>query len=346
MRAAAKLPRVVGARMRAGVRRLVGLALAGACLLVAGAESAGAQTGITVPATVTVPVSNGYVDYKITNNTTGAVTVTVTVTNTAVIEVYNDYAGDDEDDCTTYDISNYCKAVAVPVSAGGSRDLTIYVTDGVDGDATTITHAATGYTIPSTSVTVGTPRATAGVTVSASIMEVTQGSSDTYNIKLTTEPSDTVTIAVSSNSTDFTVSPGSVKLHSNNYSAGVDVTVTAGSSAGGEERDRQPHGDEQRQRLQRDHGRVGDGQGPEPGRDAQPDDAQHRAGQVRELHHNAGHGADGHGDDRGEQRFDGLHGVAGLGEAARQQLRHRGGRDGDGGVERRGEEREHKPHGD
>ena len=89
---------------------------------------------------------------------------------------------------------------------------TVTVTAGQDADAAddkaTLTHNPSGADYGSVSnailmVTV-TDDETAGVTVTPTSLTVNEGGTNTYTIVLDTEPTDTVTVAISSNNTDVT----------------------------------------------------------------------------------------------------------------------------------------------
>ncbi len=128
------------------------------------------------------------------------------------------------DTSLTFTSTNYDTAQTVWVRAGQDPDA---VTD----PTVTLTHHASGggygsASIGSVVVTV-TEDDTPGVTVSVTELEVAEGASGTYTIKLNAEPSDTVTVKIRGASGDVTVADTALKFTTGNYGTVQTVTVNA-----------------------------------------------------------------------------------------------------------------------
>ena len=125
----------------------------------------------------------------------------------------------------TFATSNWNTAQTVTVTAGDDADL---VTDMV-----TLTHSAAStdsdysdITIASVTVTV-TDNDTANLVVSTSSLTVGEAGSDTFTVKLATQPSASVTVGVSSDDTGAaTVSPASLTFTTTDWNATQEVTVS------------------------------------------------------------------------------------------------------------------------
>ena len=98
-------------------------------------------------------------------------------------------------------------------------------------DTGTVTHTVSGgdygsVTAADVAVTV-TDNDTAGVTVSPTTLPVNEGSTRTYTVALNTQPSGSVTVAITSNNTDVTVSSSSLTFTTGNWNTAQTITVTA-----------------------------------------------------------------------------------------------------------------------
>ena len=125
----------------------------------------------------------------------------------------------------TFTTQNYNTAQTVTVNAAEDDDA---VTD----TAVTLTHSASGggynsVTIDSVQVTV-TENDTPGVTVEPTALTVNEGSSNTYTVKLNTEPTHNVTVTVAGASGDVTVTGSPLTFTTENYGTAQTVTVNAG----------------------------------------------------------------------------------------------------------------------
>ena len=73
---------------------------------------------------------------------------------------------------------------------------------------------------------------TRGLVISKNALSVAEGGTDSYTVKLATEPTGTVAVAIASNNTDVTVSPASLTFHASGgskpWNTAQTVTVTAG----------------------------------------------------------------------------------------------------------------------
>ena len=125
----------------------------------------------------------------------------------------------------TFATSNWNTAQTVTVTAGDDTDTTT--------DMVTLTHSATstdgsydGITIASVTVTV-TDNDTANLVVSTSTLTVGEAGSDTFTVKLATQPSGSVTVAVTSDDTGAaTASPASLTFTTGNWNTVQTVTVS------------------------------------------------------------------------------------------------------------------------
>ena len=114
------------------------------------------------------------------------------------------------------------------------------VTAAEDGDplqdTATVTHTVAGgdydsVTAPDVAVTV-TDNDTRGLTVSRTSLTVNEGSSTgTYTVELDTLPTSNVTVVITSNNSDVTVSSSNLTFSTTNWNTAQTVTVTAGQDA-------------------------------------------------------------------------------------------------------------------
>ena len=105
-------------------------------------------------------------------------------------------------------------------------------------DSATAVYTATETTVtamPTNSTTAPavtvTDNDTPGVTVSPPSLTVNEGATDTYTVRLITQPSASVTVDIRSDNTDVTVSSPSLTFTTTTWSAEQAVTVTAGQDA-------------------------------------------------------------------------------------------------------------------
>ena len=105
------------------------------------------------------------------------------------------------------------------------------VNDAIDEDDETVsvsgTTSVTGLSITSTEVTI-TDDDTRGVTVEPTTLLVGEGSSETYTVVLTSQPTESVTVSVRvSGDDDITVNESSLTFTTGNWSTAQTVTVSA-----------------------------------------------------------------------------------------------------------------------
>ena len=175
--------------------------------------------GVTVTPT-SLPVDEGGTNtYTVVLDTQPTAAVTVTIVDPT-----------DNTDVTasparlTFTTSNWSTAKTVTVSAVEDDDSA--------RDTATVTHTVTGgdyasITASSVSVTV-TDNDTPGVSVSPASLTVGEGGTGRYTVRLNTQPSGEVTVAISSDNTDVTASPSSLTFTATSWSSAQTVTVTAG----------------------------------------------------------------------------------------------------------------------
>ena len=125
----------------------------------------------------------------------------------------------------TFTTSNWNTAQTVTVTAGDDTDTTT--------DTVTLTHSSAsadsnyqGITIANVTVTV-TDNDTANLVVSASSLTVGEAGSDTFTVKLATQPSANVTVGVSSDDTGAaTASPANLTFTMSDWDTTQTVTVS------------------------------------------------------------------------------------------------------------------------
>jgi cellulose 1,4-beta-cellobiosidase len=124
----------------------------------------------------------------------------------------------------TFTPSNFATAQTVTVTANSSGTGT-----------TTFTASASGYTsavvnVTENAVTTGTP----SIDVTPTSQNITQGSTGTVGISLSSAPSSNVTVSIAaSGNTGLTDSPTSLTFTPSNFSTAQNVTITANSSGTG-----------------------------------------------------------------------------------------------------------------
>ena len=178
--------------------------------------------GVTVTPTSLTISEGGSGMYTVKLNTQPSGDVTVTVNDPT-----------DNSDVTagpaslTFTAGNWNSTQTVTVSADEDADST--------QDRATVTHTVTGgdygsVTASGVSVTV-TDNDTPGVTVTPPSLTVGEGGTGRYTVRLNTQPSDNVMVAISSNNTDVTVTPNSLTFTSSNWETEQTVDVTAAEDA-------------------------------------------------------------------------------------------------------------------
>ena len=178
--------------------------------------------GVTVSRTSLTISEGGSGMYTVKLNTQPSGDVTVTVNDPT-----------DNSDVTagpaslTFSTSDWNTEQTVTVSADEDADST--------QDRATVTHTVSGgdygsVTASGVSVTV-TDNDTPGVTVTPPSLTVGEGGTGRYTVRLNTQPSGNVMVAISSNNTDVTVSSSTLTFTTTSWSTEQTVTVSAGQDA-------------------------------------------------------------------------------------------------------------------
>lgn len=150
-------------------------------------------------------------------------TVTVTINDPSNTDITADPAS------VQLTSSNWNTGADVTVSMAEDADTTL--------DTDTITHTVSGADYGDNNITAPDVRVdttdndTEGVFISESSVNPTEGSTDTYQIKLNTQPTGTVTVTASSNNSDVTLSHSSLTFTSTTWNTLQTVTVTAAEDA-------------------------------------------------------------------------------------------------------------------
>ena len=210
------------------------------------AASPDSNYSITTPVDVVVDVLEGNTpgvavnpnELSITEGGSDSYSVVLTKAPTATVYVNISGASGDvrvNRSRVTFSTSNWNRDQTVTVSVAEDDDA-------VRDAAVTLTHEVTGAdeyedaNLQITSVTV-TPSENdmRGVTVNPTSLTIGAGVSGTYRVRLNTEPTDAVTIAVNSPSEDVTVSGSPMVFTTQNWSSEQTVTVMVAADAGGDE---------------------------------------------------------------------------------------------------------------
>ncbi len=190
--------------------------------------------GVTVSETALTVDEGGSGSYTVRLNTQPTSNVVISVTKTGSTDVTLD--------TDTGTSGNQTTLTFTPASWSAAQTVTVAAAQDADAvnDAASIAHAvdaarsANEYdnvSIAGVAVTV-TDDDTAGVTVSASSVTVTEGGSGTYTVKLNLQPTSDVVINVTkSGSSDVTVSPARLTFTTANWSTAQTVTVAAAQDA-------------------------------------------------------------------------------------------------------------------
>ncbi len=172
---------------------------------------------------VTSPPNKGTATYTVKLNTQPSANVKVTVGGTSETDLTVSPSS------LTFTTENWNTAQTVTVKAAADDDA--------ENDDATLTHTASGGGYDSVSkdlkVTINDDD-TAGITVSKTDLSFTEGGSDTYTVKLNTQPSANVTVTVGGASGDITVDTRAETGNQNtltftigNWDTAQTVTVTA-----------------------------------------------------------------------------------------------------------------------
>ena len=174
--------------------------------------------GITVSPT-SLPVNEGSTaTYTIVLDTQPTSGVTVTINDpTDNTDVTADPAS------LSFSTSNWSTPQTVTVRASEDADSA--------QDTATVTHTVSGgdyASVTASDVAVTVPdNDTAGITVSPTMLTVPEGDTRTYTVALNTQPTGSVTVGISSNNTDVTVSSSSLTFTTGNWNTAQTITVTA-----------------------------------------------------------------------------------------------------------------------
>ena len=176
--------------------------------------------GVTVPSTPVSVTEGETANYGVVLDTqpTGNVTVTPTSDTPAVATVSG---------ALVFTTANWNTAQSVTVTGTEDADS--------EPDSASITHAVTGadyatVTLANVAVTV-TDNDMPGVTISTATLTIgedtSSGAGNTYNVVLNTEPSGDVTVMLSSDNTEVTLSAATLNFTAANWNMPQDVVVSA-----------------------------------------------------------------------------------------------------------------------
>ena len=173
--------------------------------------------GLTL-STATLGVAEGDdAEYTVRLATQPTATVTVAVTGQASTDLSLDSTS------LTFTTSTWNTAQTVTVSAAEDIDAA--------NDAATLLHTASGGNYGSVTGSLGvtvTDDDTAGLTLSTTTLGVAEGADAEYTVRLATQPTATVTVAVTGQaSTDLTLSAASLTFTTSTWSTAQTVTVSA-----------------------------------------------------------------------------------------------------------------------
>ena len=175
------------------------------------------SAGVTVSKSALTITEGGSGSYTVKLNTqpSGNVSITLSSNNTDVTLPTT----------LAFTTGDWDTAQTVSVSAAEDADAA--------NDSATVTHTVSGYgSVSASPVTVTvTDDDTAGVTVSKTTLTIAEGGSGSYTVVLDTQPSGNVSITLSSNNTDVTLSQTTLAFTSSNWDTAKTVTVRAGQDA-------------------------------------------------------------------------------------------------------------------
>ena len=190
------------------------------------------KAGVTVSPTDVTVTEGGSATYTVVLDAPPASDVVITVSSDNTdVTVDTDGATFGNQATLTFTPSNWDTAQTVTVRADQDADAV--------NDAASISHAVVtarsaneydAVTIAGVAVTV-TDDDTAGATVSETALEVAEGGSNTYTVKLDAQPASNVVITVTSDNTDVTPSPATLTFTPANWSTAQTVRVSAAEDA-------------------------------------------------------------------------------------------------------------------
>ena len=184
--------------------------------------------GVSVNPTALTVVEGSTASYTVVLDTQPSADVTVTVTGHAETDL--SLSGQSlTNDELTFTPANWNVAKTVTVSAGQDDDAAA-------DPAVTLSHAVSGASeyaaisagdIPSVTVTIDEDDA-ARVSINPTVLTVVEGSTASYTVVLTTQPSADVTVTISGHSgSDVSVTPSTLTFTSDNWGTAQTVTVSA-----------------------------------------------------------------------------------------------------------------------
>ena len=190
------------------------------------------KAGVTVSPTDVTVTEGGSATYTVVLDAPPASDVVITVSSDNTdVTVDTDGATSGNQATLTFTPANWDTAQTVTVRADQDADAV--------NDAASISHAVVAarsaneydpVTIAGVAVTV-TDDDTAGATVSETALEVAEGGSNTYTVKLDAQPASNVVITVTSDNTDVTPSPATLTFTQANWSTAQTVRVSAAEDA-------------------------------------------------------------------------------------------------------------------
>ena len=196
-----------------------------------------AAVSLTVKSRVTPDVAINPTSLEITEGGSGSYTVVLTTEPTATVNVaISGAAGDVRLSRTRlpFSTSNWNREQTVTVRVSEDDDA-------VPEPAVTLTHSVTGadeYENPTNGFTISTVSVTPkenderGVTAAPTSLTVAAGSSGTYRVGLTSEPLDSVTVTVISESESVTVTGSPMVFTPANWDTDQTITVNVAADAG------------------------------------------------------------------------------------------------------------------
>jgi len=186
---------------------------------------------VTIDDTTTAPTVTITGDSAVSEGT--AASFTVSANPTPAVNLTVDLTVNQSGDFAT---SGETGSKTVTIDTSGSATYTVPTVnddiDEVDGSVTVTVDDGTGYTVGSTSsATVNiNDNDTRDLVLSLASLTVPEGASATYTVKLATQPTGQVTVAIDSDNTDVTVSPDSLTFNAsgnNLWSTAQTVSVSA-----------------------------------------------------------------------------------------------------------------------
>ncbi len=176
--------------------------------------------GVTVSPTSLTIDEGGSGSYTVVldSQPTGDVTVSATVEPAAMLSMLTVAT-------LTFTASNWDTAQTVTLSGGQDTDA--------DDETATLSHAVSGADYGSNAVTADSVSVTVidddtrGVTVTPATLAIDEGASGDYTVVLDTQPTDDVTVALTSDHTGVTGSPATLTFTEMNWSVAQTVTVSA-----------------------------------------------------------------------------------------------------------------------